>query len=503
MEITLQNIEYELKNVIENASFPIGVYLGREMKIALANKAMIRTLGKGNDIIGRSYFEVLPELSGHGIFEKLLEVLETGNPYHVKNSRVDLVIEGVPTIHYFNYAFIPMHDAKGAVYGVMNTGTDVTDLSIARQQTQEAEEKLRLAVESAELGTYEINLFNDAVTISGHFRKIWDIDQEIITKELILSRLYPDDLHIREAAFKNIGQDGKVSYEIRIIHKDNSIHWLRINGTIIKNDQGIPASLVGIVQDITPQKQSEIKLSELVEQRTAELHRSNDDLLEFSRIVSHDLKEPIRKMKIFSQMLGSAQGEEQRSLYIRKIDRASGRMEALVDNILTYSSINASGFPVEATDLNSILLNIKKDLELLIEEKKAIFVEQQLPVVYGSPILLQRLLYNLVINALKFSKADQPPRVTISSVVIPNKDGKYIRITIEDNGIGLKDTDTEKIFNAFERLHGRDQYEGTGLGLAFCRKIVGRHNGIIRAIGKKDGTEFQVELPLKQDGNFV
>lgn len=139
MEITLENIEYQLKTVVENALYPIGVYIGPEMKILLANKAMVKTLGKGDAIVGKSYFEVLPELKGSGIFEKLLEVMQTGISYEVKKSRVDLVVDGCPTVHYFNYAFTPMLDSNGKVYGVMNTGVDVTDLNMARQQTLEAD----------------------------------------------------------------------------------------------------------------------------------------------------------------------------------------------------------------------------------------------------------------------------------------------------------------------------------------------------------------------------
>lgn len=503
METTLQNIEFQLKNVVENAPFPIGVYTGREMKVALANKAMIKTLGKGDDIIGRSYFDLLPELKGHGIFEKLLQVFDTGEPYEINNSRVDLVIGGTLTIHYFNYAFTPLLDNAGNVYGVMNTGAEVTDLNNARQQTLEAEEKLRLAIQSAELGTYEINLLNDEVKISGNFRNIFNIDEEFITKELIVSRLHPEDLHIRENALKNMGSDGKVASEIRIIHKDNTVHWLRINGTIIKNDAGNPASLVGIAQDITLQKESEEQLSQLVKQRTTELQRSNDDLLQFSHIVSHDLKEPVRKIIIFSKMLTDNPENKTQNGYFERITAAGKRMETLIDGILTYSSTSSAGFPVEPVDLNAIMLGIKKDLELLIEEKKAIFVEQSLPTVEGSSVLLQRLFYNLVSNALKFSKANVPPRVTVSSLPISKENRNFIRIVIEDNGIGVDPQHASRIFNAFERLHGKDRYEGTGLGLAMCRKIAVRHYGSIELLSREEGSEFAVELPIKQESGFL
>ncbi|PZR19331.1 MAG: PAS domain-containing sensor histidine kinase [Flavobacterium psychrophilum] len=503
MEITLQNIESQLKNLIEEAPFPIGVYSGKELKIVLANKAMITTYGKGNDVVGKSYFEVLPELQGTGIFEKFLEVLETGIPYHVKNSRVDLVIEGVPTLHYFNYAITPMSDEKGKVYAVMNTGADVTDLNIARQQTLEAEEKLRLAINSAELGTYEIHLKSEEVSISGNFRKLWDIDDEIITKELIISRMHPDDLHIRDTAWREIGPEGMVSYETRIIHRDMSMHWLRINGTIIKDELGKPVSLVGIAQDITAQKTAQEQLAAIVEQRTIQLKRSNDDLVQFSHIVSHDLKEPLRKIQVYNNLLANASDKSKHDEYSGKINDAAERMNALIEGILAYSATNTVGFPVEPTDLNGIVKSIKRDLELVIDEKKAILIDEALPTLEGSPILLQRLFYNLVSNALKFSRPDMPPRVTISSLVIDDKKHKIVRITIDDNGIGIEPKFVEKIFNAFERLHSKDRFEGTGLGLALCKKIVERHGGVIYAKGREDGSEFIVELPVQQEKEFV
>lgn len=141
MEITLKNIERQLKNVVENAPFPIGVYVGKEMTVALANRSLIAALGKGDGIIGKSYFEILPELGSQGIYEKLLEVLETGDPYTARNSRVDLLIGGKLEPHYFNYTFTPLRNGEGRVYGVMNTGADVTDICLSRQQNAEAEEK--------------------------------------------------------------------------------------------------------------------------------------------------------------------------------------------------------------------------------------------------------------------------------------------------------------------------------------------------------------------------
>ncbi|WDF57579.1 ATP-binding protein [Flavobacterium sp. KACC 22758] len=174
-------------------------------------------------------------------------------------------------------------------------------------------------------------------------------------------------------------------------------------------------------------------------------------------------------------------------------------MENIIEGILTYSTLDKTLQHIETIDLNEIIKNIKIDLELLIKEKKAVLITSDLPEIEGAPILLNQLFYNLIQNALKFSKADQPPTVIITNTII-NSDGQdLLQITIKDNGIGLDKAFAEKIFTAFERLHTKDEYEGNGIGLALCRKIVKRHNGKITAAGEKDnGAEFTVTLPLSQ-----
>ncbi|MCA1918924.1 MAG: PAS domain-containing sensor histidine kinase, partial [Flavobacterium piscis] len=147
----------------------------------------------------------------------------------------------------------------------------------------------------------------------------------------------------------------------------------------------------------------------------------------------------------------------------------------------------------------------KTDLELIINEKQAILIVSELPEIEGAPILIHQLFYNLIQNALKFSKADQPPRVIITCTVIKNEqDIEMLEIKIKDNGIGLDPVFAEKIFDAFERLHSKDEFEGNGLGLALCRKIAERHNGSITASGEKDnGAEFTVILPVKQAEYYI
>ncbi|TDP00215.1 ATP-binding protein [Flavobacterium sp. 245] len=496
-----------LKDIVDNTPLPIAVYTGEELRIALANPAMIKTWGKGEDVMGKNYLEILPEIGNQLIFDQALGVFKTGTAFHAKDKKVELIIDGVLKTFYFNYSFIPLFDAQKNIYGVMNTGVDVTDLHQAREQVQNSDHWLRMAVGSSGMGTYQIDLASKKITTCGNFNIIWSIEGEV-TNEQLIARLHPEDQKLREEAHQQAQTTGKISYEARIVHDDGSLRWVKIDGKIIKDENGNPTTIIGIVQDIHEQKAFEQELKRQVAQNTEELQRSNDDLLHFAGVVSHDLKEPVRKIKTFNSLLrGELQTlfNENAEKYLDKVDQSAQRMQTIIEGILAYSTLDKRAQPVEKINLDLVIENIKTDLELIINEKGAILVISELPQIQGAPILIHQLFYNLIHNGLKFSKADEPPRVIITSTIINNPQGiEVLEIKIKDNGIGLDPVFAEKIFTAFERLHSKDEFEGNGLGLALCRKIAKRHNGSITAGGEKDnGAEFTVTLPLKQADDYI
>jgi PAS domain S-box-containing protein len=498
--------EFIFKSIVENSPFPIGIYAGQELKILFANQAMLTSWGKGTDVLGKLYTAVHPELKNQKIIEQLRGVLESGIPCQSTDTRVELVIDGTLTTRYFNYSLTPLFNQEGNAYAVMSTGVEVTDLNQARQHVTDTEEKLRLAMESAELGTYVTDLITDEVTTSGKFDLIWDVKGKM-TRNDFIQQLHPEDLPLRAEAHQLAAVSGKLSYEARIIRTDDSIRWVKINGKITYNEQGIPAMLIGVVQDITEHKQFADHLSQMVEQRTKDLKRSNEDLVQFAHVVSHDLKEPVRKIKMFNDALKNIltdKVDEKGLKYLEKMQTASDRIFLIIDDVLAYSTINASGYPPQKIDLNDIIHHIKSDLELLIDEKKAILIMDELPVIEGAAVLIHQLFYNLINNALKFSKAERPPRVTISSAIIDVNAEPHVRVTVADNGIGIDAQYSARIFEAFERLHSKNDYEGTGLGLSLCRKIAERHNGTIEVTSQLDeGSDFIVCLPLTQKNKTI
>ncbi len=269
------------------------------------------------------------------------------------------------------------------------------------------------------------------------------------------------------------------------------------NGTI----SGVLAVAVEVTEQVRQRKkieESEIDLQLRVAERTRELIESNEELQKFAHVASHDLKEPVRKIRIFLSRLKMQYEEqlpEKANLFLGKIESAASRMSAMIDGVLLYSSLSALQQDVERVDLNNVMSQIREDLEIAIEEKKAQVIADRLPVIEGSAVLLYQLFYNLLNNALKFTKADTTPVVRISSIL----SDKNVVIDIEDNGIGFRQQYAEDIFDSFVRLNAKDKFEGTGLGLALCDKIAQRHGGTITAKGTEgEGAVFTVTLPLLQ-----
>jgi PAS domain S-box-containing protein len=253
---------------------------------------------------------------------------------------------------------------------------------------------------------------------------------------------------------------------------------------------------IGTNTDIDDQVRFTEKLEFMVKQRTAELQHSNEDLQQFAHVASHDLKEPVRKIKIFSGRLEEdteSHFSENGKRYLEKIQHAANRIYDMIEGVLSYSIPNSSIEDVETVDLNDVIREIETDLELLTQQKNATLIYDQLPVVKGEPILVYQLFYNLINNALKFSKPSEPP---VIEIILFESNGGFVEIIVRDNGIGFEQDKAEKIFDTFIRLNSKDKYEGTGLGLSLCKRIVERHGGKIEAAGiPGKGADIRFTLP--------
>jgi PAS domain S-box-containing protein len=503
----VKHSELNLRNTILQAPVAMCILKGPNHFVEIANERMLELWGKRYDeVVGKNIMDGLKEIEGQG-FDLLMDhVYTTGKTYKAYDVPVSLPREKGLTTVYVDFVYEAFRDEHGNIDGVIAVATDVTEQVVARQKIEQAEESARLAIESADLGKYEVNLLTDEIKVSDRFNQIWGLELSRPRPEYA-KYIHPEDRSIRLAAHAEALKTGNLHYEARVVWEDRSVHWIRVKGKVLFDDSNQPVTLLGVVQDIDDQKLFAEELQKQVRERTAELHRSNEDLLHFAHVASHDLKEPIRKIKVFGNMLADEFADllpERGINHLNKIQNATNRMFAMIDGVLSYSTINAGEQPIEKVDLNKILDDIETDLEIVIQKKNATIKRAPLPVIEGASVLLYQLFYNLINNALKFSKADRTPLIAYYHSIISKNGTNYIEITLADNGIGLEQQYAEQIFNAFSRLHGKDQYEGTGLGLALCKKIVERHHGTISATGVRDeGAVFTILLPIKQKKRHI
>lgn len=288
--------------------------------------------------------------------------------------------------------------------------------------------------------------------------------------------------------------------------------WRAGNLTPLRNASGEVTGFIALLQDVTERKQAEEELRETaaqlahrnreLQESAARLERSNRELEMFASVASHDLQEPLRKVQAFGDRLKqkyAAHLDETGRDYIVRMQNATARMQVLIEDLLSYSRVTTRAQPFTTVDLKVIAQEVVSDLETRIERTGGRVETGDLPVIEADPTQIRQLLQNLIGNALKFHRPDQPPVVTVRALRATDSEDEQWQIEIADNGIGFDEKYLDRIFAIFQRLHGREQYEGTGIGLAVCQKIVERHRGTITARSQPgQGTTFIVTLPAVQ-----
>jgi PAS domain S-box-containing protein len=327
-------------------------------------------------------------------------------------------------------------------------------------------------------------------------------EKEIIGKHFSIFYLPEDqERNLPQNLINRAIQTGRAVQEGWRKRKDGTRFWGSITITALHDERNNIIGFSKVTRDLTEKKIAEDKLLEY----TAELESQNKELEQFAYVASHDLQEPLRKIQTFAEIIQkNIKDENTVKTYFDKINSAAQRMSELIRSVLNYSKLAKDGVEMVDVDLNSVINNVIQDFELLIADKHAVINCDKLPVIKGIPLQLGQLFANLISNGLKFSIKD--PVINITSRVVdknevttfPNflSDRKYVEISIKDNGIGFDQQYEKLIFTMFQRLHGKQHYAGTGIGLALCKKIVENHNGFISAkseLGK--GATFYVYLP--------
>jgi PAS domain S-box-containing protein len=513
--------EEMFRSFVLNSPTPIGIYVGKKMKVQTANDAMLKVWEKDKTVIGKTLRQALPELDGQPFHQLLDDVYTTGITYQANEDIVYLMRDGKLSPTYFNFTYKALRNEKGEIYGVINTATEVTDMVLSKQRLAEAQETLKSAIDIAELGTWTIHLTDNYVTYSESIADWFGLPVEGASLTDVIGRMFEQDRRkVEEAVNSALTSNGLYEAEYRVMNpysgRERIIH---AKGTMVLDKASKQTVMNGVCRDITMQKQIEKELAKEVEKRTFELQEANKDLntlnenlKQFVYIASHDLQEPLRKINMFSDMLKtkSAKSLDESSLnFLSKITNASQRMSNLIKDLLDYSRAEGGEKRFVETDLNKVVKNVIEDYEVLIHQKKAQIKVSPLPVIEAISLQMNQLFYNLIGNALKFSKPDETLLIHIDSRNLKQneieQDGNlnpgwnYVEIVISDNGIGFNQKFAEQIFVIFQRLHGKDEIEGTGIGLALCKKIVDNHYGTIFARGEENkGASFHLVLPVKR-----
>lgn len=294
---------------------------------------------------------------------------------------------------------------------------------------------------------------------------------------------------------RDLARRGPIRDQERVLrHKDGHDVAVSVSISPVGDDEAQEGAVV-IARDIRARKHAEAELRDAM----TRLEQSNRELEDFAYVASHDLQEPLRKIQAFGDLLRNKHGaslDTQGRDYIERMQAAAKRMQVLINDLLSFSRVTTKAQPFVRVDLGEVASEVAKDLETRLHDSGGKITIGALPVIQADPLQMRQLLQNLAGNALKFHRDGVPPLVDVRGEI---ENGRC-RIIVSDNGIGFDEKYAERIFTMFERLHARTKYEGTGIGLAICRKIAERHGGEIRAHGKPDeGATFIVTLPVRHD----
>jgi len=383
---------------------------------------------------------------------------------------------------------------------------DLKGLAITNSKLLINNELFEHSEQIADISHWYFNLQGDELYYSNNLYRMLGLEAREFepTFRNFVEFVHPDDRALFiEGNRKIIDESSETRMSFRVIRKDGVERHFRSIGKVISDTYGNKFS-IGINADITEQYFKD----KLIEEKIADLERSNRLLTTFNHIASHDLQEPVRKIQTFISRISDRELEaipENVKDYLTGIGKAAGRMHKFVEDMLVYSRTNMADRVYEAADLNEILENSKRDLSQLIEEKKAIINATSLPTADVIPFQIQQLFINLISNAIKYSRPDIFPVINIDSKLAIGKDIPdtgdntekiFYNISISDNGIGFEQRYAEKIFDLFFRLHTGSEYTGSGIGLSICKIIVENHRGYIKAESHPDnGSTFRIYLP--------
>jgi PAS domain S-box-containing protein len=487
--------EKELSDTIINTTLDlIGVY-DKELRILGFNKACEDFFHvKKEEVIGKVLTEYFPSTKGGQGERDLLRAMK-GETIH--NTVYHSPVSG----KYYENFISPLKDASGEIYGAVAIAHDITENVKATEKIKQSEEKFNKLFAASPLGLVLSELPSGNIMDANeiYFETIGYTREECIGKTSLGLNLI--DTTDRQKILNELHKNGYVKgVEVEIRTKSGT--KIPILNSIEKISIGEREFFLSAIIDISDRKHNEKK----IEEKNIELQKMNKELESFTYISSHDLQEPLRKIQTFASIIIDKETQnlsENGKDFLRRMSEAAIRMQTLLQDLLAFSRVNTSERKFERINLRKIIEEVEEEYSEIIEEKKATIEVGEMSEVKIIPFQFRQLFHNLMSNALKFSKANTPPHIIIKSEMITHHpslvpEGRPVcHITFSDNGIGFEPHFSEKIFEVFQRLHGKDEYNGTGIGLAIVKKIVDIHHGQITAtseLGK--GARFDIYFPV-------
>lgn len=431
------------------------------------------------------------------------------------------IITSDHSVFYLREQGKPVFDQDGNMVKFIGTIRDVSDYWETLYNLNKYEVTLQQAELQMKMGTWEWRLSDDMARWSEGFWNLLEYDDyekknTWVPAENYLKHFPPPTPITRISDMKKAifaaAQDGSIinpTESTLITCKGNMIHVVN-HFRVLEYENNLPSLIVGSTADVTLMKNIQKNLENKVE----ELAKAYKEMEEFAYIASHDLQEPLRKVTTFGERLQARCGSELNNdgkMYLDRMLDSTARMRLLIDNLLVLSRTKRQTDFFTTINLNDIMAEVENLLESKIAEHKARLIYQNLPTIEGIPTQMDQLFMNLLSNALKFVKPDRLPEITITSNHLNSKEKdelnldtrqEFIYLQVQDNGIGFEQEFADTIFAPFKRLHGRSEYEGTGIGLAICKKVVQNHNGRIWATATPgQGACFHIVLPYRQAGS--
>jgi two-component system sensor histidine kinase VicK len=476
--LALQNSQNNLNNLVAYAPVAMAVFRGPDYIVEIANAKALELWNKrADELMNKPLFEGMPEIKDQGIDMLLANVFTTGERFIANELPVKLLRDGELKTTYINFVYEALKDSMNNIYGVATVGVEVTEQVIARRQVEEAEERARLTVEAADIGTFDYSIPDDHIITSPRLDAIMGIKTPGDHNKY-LNSVHPEDMAIRNKAYEEGYKTGKVFYEVRVL-KGGETRWVQTKGQVYYNEKSEPVRILGTMLDITDQKNME---------------KRKDD---FISIASHELKTPVTALKASLQMLYKLK-DNPSDKFPRLIDqsiRSMHKVSTLIEDLLNVNRIKEAELPLsKSTFIISELLNASCNHISLSGKHELIILGDKTLKVYADERAIDQVVVNLVNNAVKYAPGSKNIYLKIEQQI----DGKA-KISVKDNGPGIPPNKLPFLFNRYYQVNSAGYTSsGLGLGLYISAEIVKRHGGEVGVeseLGK--GSTFWFTLPLE------